>query len=245
MANQGTDYILEIKEMYQKVVVNFVDLCEKLYLITPLEMETLFNYMLFNGYLSKERKFSNTKEFVVDKKAIIAANILAGEGVCRHISPMFKDILATYGYEAYIFACALNLGELKNGIWHYEPMTLKEQIFGNHIICLVEDATNSYFLDPMNFTHFDFAGELLGDAEGRRAFIRILFDFLVNELDVSKKLHAKFSNLKPPMPRSLRLETIHNAQKIIASHLHFLENFYQNNASTYDLVSRKLELIRK
>lgn len=245
MVNQVKNHILEIKGLYQEVIVNFVDLCEKLYLVTPLEMETLFNYMLLHGYLSSQKKFSNTKELVVDKKEINGANVLAGEGVCRHISPMFKDILVMYGYEAYNLVCTLNLGKFENGIWKYEDLSLKERMFGNHIICLVEDEKNSYFIDPMNFVNFDFIGKHLVDDGGRYAHIKLLLGFLVNELGAVKKLKARFRDLKPPMVKRARLETINNARKIIDGHLHLLDNFYQDNASLYDLVSSKLELIRK
>lgn len=95
-----TKDIVEIKELYNEFIENYVKLNKKLDFNNPAEMSAMFNFLLYNGYLSRDKKFQFSSKGVTDINAIDGTNILNGKGVCRHIAGMFTDVLNQSGVEA-------------------------------------------------------------------------------------------------------------------------------------------------
>lgn len=107
-----TKDVQEVYALYQYFIDNYVSLSKRLYLDKPMETWTMFNYLLNNGYLSKDKKFKKIKGATLDLYPLYGANIFAGTGVCRHISAMLSDILRTQGYEAYNLSCTMSAKSL-------------------------------------------------------------------------------------------------------------------------------------
>lgn len=89
---QYTKDIKEITNLYNEFINNYAKFNNTLELNHPLEIYTLYNYMLKHGYLSNENYFSYGCRECKDIKSLLGVNIIAGEGVCRHISSTLNDI---------------------------------------------------------------------------------------------------------------------------------------------------------
>lgn len=98
-SEEYTKEVQQIKKLYQELLEEYIKLNKKLELKNPVELYTLYNKMLYDGYLSKDKNFHFGDEEVRDIQGIYPANIINGEAVCRHISEMLKDIYTTYGIE--------------------------------------------------------------------------------------------------------------------------------------------------
>lgn len=85
--------ITEVKKLYEEFIINYNKLNTKFELSNPIEIFTLYNFLYKNGYLSKDKTFVKNNLNVCDIQPIMGANVLMGNGVCRHISTLFTDIL--------------------------------------------------------------------------------------------------------------------------------------------------------
>lgn len=104
-AKLHTKDIKEIRTLYQQFIKNYNKMNKDFELKNPIQIYTMFNYLLYKGYLSKGKEFQFSGEEARDIPAIYGTNIILGKGVCRHISSMLKDILNDYGIEAYNLGC--------------------------------------------------------------------------------------------------------------------------------------------
>ncbi len=143
MKNGGVsrNFLLEMQDSYERVIKNFSNLCATLNFANPLEINTLFQYMLTEGYLSYAHEFDFTKEnlkMVVNREFLFvsAANILAGKGVCRNCAVMLKDILNTSGIRAAMVPVIKD-----------ENLDNISKKYGNHVIVFCNSAGTSYFLE--------------------------------------------------------------------------------------------------
>lgn len=60
----------------------------------------MFNYLLYKGYLSKNKEFQFSGKQARDLKGLSGTEVITGKAVCRHISGMLTDILNGYGIES-------------------------------------------------------------------------------------------------------------------------------------------------
>lgn len=104
-AKLHTNDISEIRKLYQQFIQNYNKMNKDFELNNPVQIYTMFNYLLYGDYLSKDKEFQFSGEEARDITAIYGTNIMIGKGVCRHISSMFRDILNNYGIEAYNLGC--------------------------------------------------------------------------------------------------------------------------------------------
>lgn len=93
--------ILEIKKLYDMLIDNYVILNNSLELNNPIEIYSMFNFMINNGYLSKNGTFNFGLNNTVDIKCLLGANVITGNAVCRHISSMLNDIYNRLNINSY------------------------------------------------------------------------------------------------------------------------------------------------
>lgn len=107
-----TKDIIKIKELYNEFIEKYNMLNKTFSLNNPVEIYTMFNYLLNKGYLSKDKifNFKNDKEHV--NGGIYGARILTGNGVCRHTASLLTDILSSYDIEAYNLRVCLNIPKI-------------------------------------------------------------------------------------------------------------------------------------
>lgn len=91
----------QINVLYQEFLNNYNKLNKIFDLNDPVQIHTMFNYLLYKGYLSKDKKFQFSSENARDIDVLSGTNVIAGKAVCRHISAMLTDILNNYGIESH------------------------------------------------------------------------------------------------------------------------------------------------
>lgn len=100
---KGKEYtkdIKQIRELYNYFLNNYNKLNKIFDLSNPVEIHTMFNYLLYKGYLSKDKEFQFSGKQARDLNGLSGVNVIAGKAVCRHISGMLTDILNEYGIES-------------------------------------------------------------------------------------------------------------------------------------------------
>lgn len=118
---QYTKEILKITNLYNELIDNYVKFNKDFNLEHPIEIYQLYNYMLYNGYLSKNGKFEFGESPIKDIWSLLGVNVVTGKAVCRHIASMLNDTYNKMDINAYTYNCHLD----SNGILFD---TLKENI---------------------------------------------------------------------------------------------------------------------
>lgn len=97
---KNTGDVMQIRELYQEFINNYNKLNMTFGLNNPIQIHTMFSYLLYEGYLSKDKKFDFSAKQARDIEDLYGANVIIGNAVCRHISSMLTDILNNYGIES-------------------------------------------------------------------------------------------------------------------------------------------------
>ena len=95
-----TKDIIQIRDLYQEFIKNYNKLNKIFDLSDPIQIYTMFNYLLYKGYLSKAKEFRFSGKQARDIDYLRGTNVITGQAVCRHISAMLTDILNDYGIES-------------------------------------------------------------------------------------------------------------------------------------------------
>lgn len=99
---------LDIVQIYNKVVEDFAEMGQILELKDPVELYALFEYALYNGYLSARKYFEpNLNDFfeeLEDLKTIPGAYTISGTAICRHTQVTLKDIMQKSDIQSDILA---------------------------------------------------------------------------------------------------------------------------------------------
>lgn len=99
----------QIRELYQEFIKNYNKLNKTFNLNDPVQINTMFSYLLYEGYLSKDKEFEFSSKQARDMANLGGANIITGKGVCRHISSMLTDIMNDYGIQSnQLGVCSMN-----------------------------------------------------------------------------------------------------------------------------------------
>ena len=130
--SHGRDYtrdIKQIKSLYQKFIANYNKLNKVFDLNDPIQIHTMFNYLLYKGYLSIDKYFEVSKKEARDINGLLGINVITGKAVCRHISAMLTDILNNYGIESnQLGVYSMDRVKIKIKILQ-QPKYTKEQLF--------------------------------------------------------------------------------------------------------------------
>lgn len=102
-----TKDIIQIRELYEEFIKNYNKLNKIFDLNDPVQIYAMFNYLLYKGYLSKDKNFEFASKPVIDINELLGINVITGKAVCRHISSMLTNILNDYGIESgKLIACS-------------------------------------------------------------------------------------------------------------------------------------------
>ena len=85
--------IKELRELYDSVLENYQLVNEIFRLENPVEIYTMFKEVLKGGYLSVDKEFKYKESQIKDLETLYEIIPITGEGVCRHIAPMLRDVL--------------------------------------------------------------------------------------------------------------------------------------------------------
>lgn len=126
--NRYAKGVLELEEVYKEFIKNYSKLNQVFDLTNPVQIEAMFTYLLYRGYLSCGKKFTGGEAGVVDALNVKGANILGGKGVCRHIAPMLNDILNYEGFKAFNLGCCLRINKFMIDVLESQELSHEEQI---------------------------------------------------------------------------------------------------------------------
>lgn len=169
LAGTSSYLIRKNRNKYSKIMYDYNILLEKmsslskeLNIANSLELNIFFSYLLWNGYLSKDREYNFKKEDKDKIMGLFFLDIMDGFGVCLDNSEMLKDFLNLNGYPS---AVLQNFYDGKNLKVNYEvdierktitdstKKKLIERILrknANHAFNLIEDNGSLYIYDVTN-----------------------------------------------------------------------------------------------
>lgn len=240
------EVIESIRELYQEFIKNYNEDINKTFrLSNPLEVYYVFNILLSNGYLSKNKEFHYyDNPIFADVENLLGTEIFSGISVCRHSSAMLSDILNEFGTPA----CQLGVNVVNDDI--STRRRLNPFVYANHAIVFATQDEKSYFLDPTintaymrdqenpNILYYD-------DDEKIRIFINKNTSTIINITNKNYKLIRQ--NLLKQYP-SVSLEEEQEKFKQLYAFCQlsapYLEKFFAHNQEIYRDIDDKLEKIK-
>ena len=169
-SESNEDVVSILEEYYPNILSNMKKLAEELGLSDSIELGNLYSYLLWNGYLSKDKSniFSAQDRSIVF--GMFFTDVINGKSVCLNHSDMLKDFYNVCGCDA-----ATLITYLGDDVeMHYRPMVERNikdfslgfktfnlfmssftKKFGNHAFTLVKDKTNGMIIyDSTNLSLF-------------------------------------------------------------------------------------------
>lgn len=193
----------------------------------PVEIFTMFDYLLNNGYLSNDKHYEWFDDGTKDVNKIQGANVLTGYAVCRHNSEMLRDILNEKG----IKACQLNV------YCKSDKLDLVKKIVGNHSITYACNGINSYFFDPTNSVMFEKDKNKLFNEK-----YNIIFGYRPS---IKQYLQIKDTLKYPVLEKEKSNEISSKTKMICINNIDRFERFYEDNKEIYKEVADKAYTLKR
>ena len=248
----GVNYLYDrgrtesIRESYQEFIKNYNEDINKAFrLSNPLEVYYVFNILLSNGYLSKNKEFHYYDNLIfADVENLLGTEIFSGISVCRHSSAMLSDILNEFGTPA----CQLGVNVVNDDI--STRRRLNPFAYANHAIVFATQDEKSYFLDPTINTAYMRDQEnpniLYYDDDGK---IRILINkntsTIINITNKNYKLiRQNLLKQYPSVSLEEEQETFKRLYAFCQLSAPYLEKFFAHNQELYRDIDDKLEKIK-
>ena len=136
---------LELKILYNKYIKELSNYLKEKNIENPISIGIHFTNMLWKGNLSylDNFEFKNNYPRTNINISILGAEVVKGEGVCRHIASLLVDIYKYLGYET-----ELLLAKQYNKNVEDKLRTLLTPI--NHAVALVKVDGKNIIIDPTN-----------------------------------------------------------------------------------------------
>lgn len=178
--------IAEETEKYQVTISHYNELVDKIAIYmkenggtNPEECFKIYTGLLWDGYFSKDKNY----EYSTEDRNNVAGNegirIVTGEGDCKTNEDLFYKIMKKMGFQAYQVASSQN------------KLTLKNLIFGNHIITVVDYNGVQYYFDSTNGCSYKKIGMNLIQNENKKIVITLkpLMSYIYGYNDELETLH--------------------------------------------------------
>ena len=247
-SESNEDVVSILEEYYPNILRNMKKLAEELGLSDSIELGNLYSYLLWNGYLSKDK--SNT--FSAQDRTIIFGmfftDVINGKSVCLNHSDMLKDFYNACGYDA--ASLITYLGD--DVEMHYRPMVGRNiedfslgfktfnlfmssftKKFGNHAFTLVKDKTNGMIIyDSTNLSLFGlkdvYTAEVVngsGECKLNPMVSSVINPYSEHELRVLGDL-SETKNLTNTCSNEGYIETSEVTLGLINTNISLLDDFY-------------------
>lgn len=169
--NDRDTHINAVNETYYSQVSKYDDITkdikefmEQRNCTKPLDIFATFNEMLWRGDFSENHEFKYGNENLMDIPYNAGIDVFDGEGVCRNISDFLAKIFNEFGYVSFTTNVLTNnditidkqMGVERN-IGNFEESGLGNYFtdsYGNHVITVVIDGNDVYFLDSTNLAAY-------------------------------------------------------------------------------------------
>ena len=235
-----TEDVTQVNGLYNEYIKNYNKLNKMFDFDDPVQVYAMFKYLLYKGYITVDRKFEFDTKIARDIPSILGTNIIAGTGVCRHISNMLTDILKNYGMNASNIV-------VYSPEEHYKSITkLAYTLVGNHMITLANKDNKEYFLDPTQ-------ERILLKSENRKELVDDKGKFSIAKICLPTLGRiGNFANMKKELKKnydSISLEetknTVKSVEDLCSKNLDIFENFYNENHELSEEINEKLMNIPK
>lgn len=231
---QYTKDLSEIRELYKLFLEKYTNLNRAFSLENPIEIYTLFNYLLYGGYLSKNHKFRFEEQKECKNPIIFGAIIFSGKGVCRHAASLLTDILSSYEISSYNLPVCLD---------HSESSVI-ERIIGNHLITASYYDGKAYYLDPTHKNIYSRIEEEILLYDKKYGSIPLYKTTMFNNNKERKELKQHLSNNYKCETKEEIKKLKNNAKKTYNKNRDIFEEFYKDNSELYDEVTNKMIKMR-
>ena len=182
------------KDMNKPFIISYKNIVDKtsaflnseLLVEDPITASVIFEYLLWNGYFSKNNFYQYRMDERINNFSGFGADIMRGNGVCLNNATMLSDVLKSLDYNAYTSVCYVHENaeipdekrekmpidrsvykgntlleklKVKNAIlasYALRPITKK---VGNHAIVLSEYNGEFYGIDPTNLCFMTHSNE--------------------------------------------------------------------------------------
>jgi len=170
--NDNRNKYSELMHYYDILLKSMNMLARELNINNSLELSIFFSYLLWNGYLSKNKKYRFCSDNLKKVVGLWFADIMNGTGVCLNNSDMLRDFLYMNNFNSTILSNHLHSF---NKIDYSVPIVTKsiskeQNIFdnivssvinfrkANHAFNLIEDNSQLYIYDSTNLELFNVTG---------------------------------------------------------------------------------------
>lgn len=151
---------------YQSIIESTAKLCFELNLKDSMSAFTAFDYLLWNGYFSKDKSYAYEINKRLNINGYYSLDIINGHGVCLNKVHLLDGILKAMNYESYLITNLVKepfkqnympkidrkVNAQKNSsskILQFLTLPI-QQVFGNHACTLVRKNSVYYVYDPTN-----------------------------------------------------------------------------------------------
>lgn len=226
----------QIKELYEEFIVNYNKLNKLFDLKNPIQVYSMFDYLLCNGFLSKDKDFKFSSTGSKDITDLPGIDVILGRAVCRHIAPMLCDILNNYGIDA----CTFHGYSSGYGDKILSPSDLLGKVLGNHVITFAYQDGKCYYLDSTNSVIYrasDTRRKTLCCDSGE--FSSRMFSLMVDPsrrdcyAKLKRDLLGQSSALSEDEEQLLDASTLDTCM----NNLDVFDQFYRENSELYDDIS--------
>jgi len=248
-------------KFYLNIVKKTAILIQELGVNDPFQATVIFEYLLWNGYLSKDKKLLYSMSDRVNNIGAVGADIIRGKSVCLNNADMLSIILRNMGIESYLLGCYVDpkVGfefEYKPDIKREKDIILKDRFkskllaplakrLGNHAVTIFGSKGNYFIGDPTNLVFFNFDGFLKAKGVGSDLQIDIMpFMSLVIGGIPSEDFHRIFSNTCSFNTSLLTLDNVKQLSEksldLCKKNISLLDDFYDDNKKDIDGVCSNL-----
>ncbi|MFA6777235.1 MAG: hypothetical protein WCR80_02120 [Bacilli bacterium] len=128
-AETHTKDVKKVKAIYDEIIRDYNKMNKVFDLENPIEIHTMYNYLLYKGYLSKGKEFEFSDTNLRDINTLYGANIISGQGVCRHIGIMLRDIFNDKGINSNVLSAFIRPPVITNHTDDNKPEQTIEELY--------------------------------------------------------------------------------------------------------------------
>lgn len=215
-------------QLYDETIDDLKELLEKNGITSIDDIHTNFISLLYGGYLSLNHnfKYNSPKCELADDN--LASSCIEGNGVCKNIASMLRDLYEAYDYDSFVLSGLVNTNEELDSI---------DKLLGNHLITVVSDDNNNHYYDPTNKQNLALIEkEELAFADDYDTIIQIRYFASV----IAYKFKNNISDILKVMndePNQSYVEPISYNNSISYEEM---ENFYQEHKEIYETIVNKM-----
>lgn len=249
---------------YFNILKRTAEVIDSLNIKDPISISIIFEYLLWNGYLSKDHKLNYCASDRTNNLGLLGADIITGKSVCLNNSIMLTDLLKQIGIKAYAFGAYvppyngkfesvtdIERNKIKSNL-NYEIKfkllsLLLSKKMGSHAITIIEDKGKFIINDPTNLTFLNISNFLCAkyiedDLEVRLKPWMCLLTGDINKEELDRIVNESYlyhgvNPLTFEYVKSVSDEVLKLCEK---SHV-TLENFYEKNIKDIEIVCKTLK----